>query len=42
MFVTLTSETESSYDEQSSEFVDTVIDQIQHPVELLKERAAGA
>ncbi|HEY0738948.1 MAG TPA: hypothetical protein VGD69_28780 [Herpetosiphonaceae bacterium] len=42
LLVTLTTETESSYAEQSSEFVDTVIDQIQHPVELLNERAAGA
>lgn len=42
LFVTLTSETEASYAEQSSEFVDHVIDQIQDPTELLNERAAGA
>lgn len=42
IMASLTTETEPSFSEQSSEFVDQVVDQIQNPTELLNERAAGA
>lgn len=42
IMASLTTETEPSLSEQSSEFVDQVVDQIQNPAELLNERAAGA
>lgn len=42
IMASLTTETEPSLSEQSAEFVDQVVDQIQNPAELLNERAAGA
>lgn len=42
IMASLTTETEPSFSEQSSEFVDNFVDQIQNPTELLNERAAGA
>jgi hypothetical protein len=41
IMASLTTETESSYGEQTSEFVDSFTDKIQNPTELLNERAAG-
>lgn len=38
----LSTETQPSFAEQSSQFVDDVIDTIQNPTEMLNERAAGA
>jgi hypothetical protein len=42
IMASLTTETQPSYTEYSSQMVDEVIDQIQNPTEMLNERAAGA
>jgi hypothetical protein len=42
IMASLTTETEPSFAEQSSQLVDDITDRIQNPTELLNERAAGA